>query len=234
MERTHILSARNPATGPGLQLSHILTEIEIRERFSALAAEGARNRTDPDALGADTRGDHQLNPGMMPIAELREAAVLVPLVERDHDFQVLLTQRTEHLAHHAGQIAFPGGRMEPSDADAVATALRETEEEIGLARAHVEPIGTLDRYITRTGFAVTPVVGFVRPPFDLALDPHEVADAFEVPLAFLLDPANRQRHTIEFQGMARYFYAFTYGDRYIWGATAGMLVNLAELLNRAG
>jgi 8-oxo-dGTP pyrophosphatase MutT (NUDIX family) len=108
--------------------------------------------------------------------------------------------------------------------------LRETEEEIGLARRHVEPIGQLDRYLTRTGFAVTPVVGIVHPPFELKLDPHEVADSFEVPLSFILDPVNRQLHAAEYQGVMRHFYVFPYGERHIWGATAGMLVNLVEVL----
>jgi 8-oxo-dGTP pyrophosphatase MutT (NUDIX family) len=167
---------------------------------------------------------------MFPLGEPRAAAVLVPLVDREAGLTILLTQRTENLARHAGQIAFPGGRVEEADADAIAAALRETEEEIGLDRRHVEPVGQLDRYITRTGFTVTPVVGIVSPPFELRLDPREVADSFEVPLDFILDPANRQRHSAEYQGVARYFYAFPYGERYIWGATAGMLVNLAELL----
>jgi len=167
---------------------------------------------------------------MTPTGALRAAAVLVPLVDRAAGISVLLTQRTANLAMHAGQIAFPGGGIEDQDADAVAAALRETEEEIGLVRSHVDPIGQLDRYVTRTGFTVTPVVAIVSPPFQLTLEPEEVAEAFEVPLDFILDPASRQRHATEFQGVTRYFYAFPYGERYIWGATAGMLVNLAELL----
>jgi 8-oxo-dGTP pyrophosphatase MutT (NUDIX family) len=167
---------------------------------------------------------------MAPMSRLRAAAVLVPLVDRPDGVWVLLTRRTEHLARHPGQIAFPGGRIEDDDADAVAAALRETEEEIGLSREHVEPIAELDHYVTRTGFTVSPVVGIVTPPFTLTLDPHEVADAFEVPLDFLLDPANRQKQGAEYQGVMRHFYVFAYRDRNIWGATAGMLVNLAEAL----
>jgi 8-oxo-dGTP pyrophosphatase MutT (NUDIX family) len=139
---------------------------------------------------------------------------------------VLLTKRTEHLNDHAGQISFPGGRAEPEDADAIATALREAEEEIGLSRAFVEVIGRLDTYITRTQYSVTPIVGIVRPGFTLTIDPFEVAEAFEVPLAFLLDGRNHTRDSREYRGMVRHFWAMPYNDYYIWGATAGMLRNL--------
>lgn len=168
------------------------------------------------------------------------AAVLVPLIEHSTGYTVLLTQRTADLKSHAGQISFPGGRMEPDDADANAGALRETEEEIGLARHHVELLGHLDPYITVSGYEVTPVVGVVTPPFDLKPDPIEVADIFEVPLPFFLDPANHQRHSRVVgrenggEGITRAYYAMPYGDRYIWGATAGMLVNLYEVLTAPG
>jgi 8-oxo-dGTP pyrophosphatase MutT (NUDIX family) len=204
-----------------------------RSGFASIGVCDIRQRLAARTPGAERdagRGDHDLNPGMLPVSQLRAAAVLVPLIDRPEGIAVLLTQRTAHLAHHPGQIAFPGGRAEDHDADAVATALRETEEEIGLARRHVEPIAMLDQYVTRTGFTVTPVVGIVTPPFSLTLDAHEVADAFEVPLAFLLDPANRQKQGSEYQGVMRHFYVFAYGGRNIWGATAGMLVNLAEAL----
>ncbi|HYD99598.1 MAG TPA: CoA pyrophosphatase [Alphaproteobacteria bacterium] len=183
--------------------------------------------------GPRRRGDHDLNdPDMLPAAGavLRQAAVLVPLVRRPEGLHLLLTQRTEHLAAHAGQISFPGGRMEPADADATATALRETEEEIGLDRHHVEVIGRLDTYVTRTGFSVIPIVGLVTPPFRLTPDPFEVKEAFEVPLAFILDPRNRERHSRWFKGADRHFWVFHYQSRYIWGATAGMLVNLCDVL----
>lgn len=176
------------------------------------------------------RGDHDLNPDMRPPGPLRPAAVLVPLVERDAGLTVLLTQRTAHLHAHAGQISFPGGAFEPDDADAVAAALRETEEEIGLPPGDVEILGRLDTYVTRTGFEVTPVVGLIRPPVHLRPDPFEVADVFEVPLTFILDPANPQQHSRDLLGRPRFFYAFPYEDRYIWGATAGMLLNLQEVL----
>jgi len=159
------------------------------------------------------------------------AAVLVPLIDRAEGLAVLLTRRTAHLDHHAGQISFPGGRLERGDADPVAAALRETKEEIGLAPERVEVLGRLDGYTTITGFAVVPVVGLVRPPFELHLDPFEVDEVFEVPLAFVFDPANRQRHFRDGpDGTRRYFYALPYGPHYIWGATAAMLVNLAEAL----
>lgn len=163
-------------------------------------------------------------------ARLRPAAVLVPLVLREHALTVLLTQRTDHLHHHPGQISFPGGRLEAGDAGALEAALRETEEEIGLARDHVEVLGKLPEYRTVTGFAITPVVGLVRPPFDLRLDAFEVAEVFEVPLSFLVDERNRKRHRIEYRGALREFYAMPYEGRFIWGATAGMLVSLAGLL----
>lgn len=159
------------------------------------------------------------------------AAVLVPLVEHSSGFTVLFTQRTAGLKAHGGQISFPGGRMEPGDADADAGALRETAEEIGLAARHIEVLGHLDPYWTVTNFEVTPVVAAITPPFDLALDPAEVADVFEVPLAFFLDARNHQIHSRTIgEGKARAYYAMPYGDRYIWGATAGMLVNLYEVL----
>lgn len=165
-------------------------------------------------------------------AELCPAAVLVPLVERARRVTVLLTQRTEHLSHHAGQISFPGGRVEPRDRGAVDTALRETEEEIGLDRTHIEVVGRLDIYETVTGFSITPVVGIVDDGFSLRIDGAEVREAFEVPLDFVLDPANHQRHSREYDGARRYYDAMPYRDRYIWGATAGMLVNLSRRLSR--
>lgn len=197
---------------------------DLRRRFPGSAAAGPRP--------AKVRGDHDLNPGFGPLPEdaLRAAAVLVPLVDRPEGVTVIFTQRTAHLTAHAGQISFPGGRMEHVDATPEDTALRETEEEIGLARDHIEILGRLDTYVTRTGFRVTPVVGLVRPPFQLTPDPTEVAEVFEVPLAFILDPANPQRHSRDLQGAKRHFYVFPYQQRFIWGATAGMLVNLQDVL----
>jgi len=176
------------------------------------------------------RGDHDLNPGTHPPADLTPAAVLVPIVIRGAGPTVLFTQRTAHLEKHAGQVSFPGGHQDPTDGTSEETALRETEEEVGLDRRHVEIVGRLDQYLTRTAFTITPLVGLVTPPFDVTPDAHEVAEVFEVPLAFLLDPDNHQREHREYKGINREFYAMRYGDYYIWGATAGMVVNLYQVL----
>lgn len=161
---------------------------------------------------------------------LTSAAVLFPIVLRDGGETVLLTQRTAHLRDHAGQISFPGGRVEAEDLSPIHTALRETQEEIGLASQHIEVIGFLPEYLTGTGFRVTPVVALVRPPFELSPDQFEVAEVFEVPLAFLLDPANHKQHSLHYRGALRHFFAMPYGDYFIWGATAGMIRSLTERL----
>lgn len=166
--------------------------------------------------------------------EFRPAAVLVPVVARTDALSVLLTRRTDHLHHHPGQISFPGGRVEKADTSPVMTALRETEEEIGLEPDRVELLGELPEYFTGTGFRITPVVGLVHPPFELQLDTFEVAEAFEVPLAHFLDPANHQRHRTEYKGRWREYYAMPYGDYFVWGATAGILVSLYRFLGREG
>ena len=167
------------------------------------------------------------------------ASVLIPLVLR-HELTVLLTQRTDHLADHPSQISFPGGRAEASDADDVATALREAREEIGLDPSQVEVLGSLPTYTTGTGFVVTPVVGFVRLGFELRPDPFEVAEVFEVPLAWLMDPANHQRHAVEVGGVKREFLSIPWPGTdasgrprryFIWGATAAMLCNLYRFLS---
>lgn len=158
------------------------------------------------------------------------ASVLVPLVEREYGLSLLLTMRTAHLHDHAGQIAFPGGRAEHFDLDAVDTALRETQEEIGLHRQHIDVLGTLPLYHTGTGYAVTPVVALVAPPFELKADPFEVAEIFEVPLAFLMDGARHERRAVALAGANRTFYAMPYEQYFIWGATAGMLRNLFHFL----
>lgn len=203
---------------------------EVRRRFPGSPV--AEMRPERNGIPERFRGDHDLNPGFGPPPDwgvLRDAAVLVPLVDRDEP-TVIFTQRTANLTAHAGQISFPGGRMEPTDSSPEDTALRETEEEIGLVRSRIEILGRLDTYLTRTGFRVTPVVGLVKPPFTLTPDPTEVAEIFEVPLSFILDPENPRRHSREFLGKERYFYVFPYEQRYIWGATAGMLVNLRDVL----
>ena len=185
------------------------------------------------------RNDLELNPAFqgrsMPGA--RAASVLMPLVDREEGISVLLTERTEHLPDHAGQVSFPGGSREAHDSDAVDTALRETEEEVGIARSFVDVIGTLDLYPTGTGFEITPVVGVVSGNFSLTIDATEVAEVFEVPLSFILDAGNREVQTRAFNGADFTYYAFPYEGHYIWGATAGMLVNLAAVLTvhaRAG
>lgn len=161
------------------------------------------------------------------------AAVLIPLVMRDR-LGLLLTQRTVHLSTHSGQIAFPGGKVDPEDHDATAAALREAQEEIGLAASHVEVLGQLPEYVTGTQFHITPVVALVGPGFSLEPNPDEVDDVFEVPLDFLMDPANHRRHGFEWNGEWREWYSMPYQDggkeRFIWGATAGMLRNFYRFL----
>lgn len=208
-----------------------MTREEIVQKLSArqkAIASGAL--VPPPYVGSD----FALNDLDHPPAELRAAAVLVPLVDRVGALSVLLTQRTENMPSHAGQIAFPGGRKQAEDDSLVITALRETEEEVGIDRSFVDVVGSIDTYVTRTGYAVTPVVGFVRPAFTLKPDPREVADIFEVPLDFFLDPANHHVHSRTWQGRERRYYAMPYGERYVWGATAGMIKNLYHILADGG
>ncbi|WP_204508197.1 CoA pyrophosphatase [Aestuariivirga litoralis] len=177
--------------------------------------------------------DDDLNPTarMIPADEApKPAAVLVGLVPRESGLNLLLTERQPHLRRHAGQIAFPGGRIDDTDADAVAAALRETEEETGIAPAFIEPIGFLDTYLTSTNYRVVPVVAVLRPGFTAVPQEAEVKDVFEVPLAFLMDPAHHERHSRDWQGHTRYYYAMPWNERYIWGATAGMIRNLYRLM----
>jgi 8-oxo-dGTP pyrophosphatase MutT (NUDIX family) len=165
-------------------------------------------------------------------AAVTAAAVLVPIVDRPSGLTVIFTQRTSHLKAHSGQVSFPGGRAEPSDPTPEFTALREAQEEIGLTMERVEVLARLPEYLTRTGFRVTPVVGLLTPPFELLPDPREVEEVFEVPLAYLLDPANHQRETRELQGRTVGYYVVRYQSRTIWGATAGILMNLYRHLAR--
>ncbi len=177
------------------------------------------------------RGDHDLNPGMASGRPLVSAAVLVPVIPFGPLPRILFTKRAAGLADHAGEISFPGGHIEPGDADAVAAALRESGEELGLKPGQIEILGALDPYDTRTGFRVAPVVGLLAPPLVLRPDPREVAEVLEVPLAHLLDPANHCCREFEAGGRPRRFYAFPYRNHVIWGATAGMLMNLYELMS---
>ncbi len=188
--------------------------------------------TDPSITPA--RGDHDADPVMKKIAEvrpIRPAAVLVPIVEHPEP-TVLLTQRAQHLPDHPGQVSFPGGKIDRSDESPLASALREAEEEIGLARASVEPLGYLDLYLTTLGYRIVPVIARVKPGFALTLNESEVDAVFEVPFGFLMDQANMQRHSRDWQGMTRHYYAFTFGERYIWGVTAGILRNLYDRIYR--
>jgi 8-oxo-dGTP pyrophosphatase MutT (NUDIX family) len=163
---------------------------------------------------------------------LRPAAVLVPIIARGNDLSVLFTTRTEHLTQHAGQISFPGGGAESHDGDAVATALRETQEEIGIPPALVQPFGYLDCFETISSYCVTPVVGSLDSAYKATLDPHEVADVFEVPLQFFVEPANLHRRHIEWRGRPRDVFEFPYNDKNIWGATAAMLLSLVRRLEK--
>jgi 8-oxo-dGTP pyrophosphatase MutT (NUDIX family) len=194
-----------------------LTPAALRARFAQTLAWDAEN------------SDEARN---ILVESLRRAAVLVPLVARPAGVTVLLTRRTDHLSSHAGQISFPGGRAEDIDSSPIETALRETEEEIGLHRRHIEIIGVLPDYATISAYRVTPVVALVEPPFALQPDPGEVAEAFEVPLAFLMDGLNHQRRVMELpQGAgSRAFYTMPYEQYFIWGATAAMLRNLFHFL----
>ena len=187
---------------------------------------------DHSSLGVTLRGDGDLEPTFVPPADQphRAAAVLVGLIDSQHEANVLLTLRTEHLSSHAGQIAFPGGKMEPGETSPLETALREAHEETGLEPSFIEPVGLLDPYLTGTGFRIEPVVAIIRSGFTLAPDPGEVAEVFEVPLNFLMDPINHQRHERLWKGEMRRYYAMPYLERYIWGATAGILRNLYDRL----
>lgn len=185
--------------------------------------------TPPDGPGWNLAELHDL----LPAGDFAAAAVLVGLVPRSGGTQVLLTRRTDGLRHHGGQVSFPGGRIESTDRDAVAAAIRETVEEIGVPPAQIAPLGFLDPLATITGFRVLPVVAMLSPDYIALPDPAEVADVFEVPLAYLLDPANLAVHTFELRGRPREVWEFRYPAQRIWGATASILLNLRERLRGA-
>ena len=182
--------------------------------------------------GADY-GDHSLNPDLRHLIVrdgLRDAAVLVPVVDRGGEASMILTKRTEKLRSHSGQIAFPGGRLDPTDPTPEFAALRETEEEIGLGADFIEVVGRMPDYLSGSGFRIAPVLSVVKPGFRLAINEDEVDDAFEVPLSFLMDPANHNRESRIWQDRERFFYTMPFGDRYIWGITAGIIRALYERL----
>ncbi|MFO7189126.1 MAG: CoA pyrophosphatase [Pseudomonadota bacterium] len=196
--------------------------------LSAISAQWLRQRLAQAPVAPPlTQGDGWL---WRPASEIRPAAVLVPILVQGGDLRMLFTVRTAHLHDHAGQISFPGGRSDPEDATPVDTALREVQEEIGLPAERIEVIGVLSEYVTVTGYRVTPVVGLIEAPAEPKLDPFEVAEVFDVPLPHLLDARNHQRNTVIHRGRERHYYAVPFGSRYIWGATAGMLMNFCRHL----
>jgi 8-oxo-dGTP pyrophosphatase MutT (NUDIX family) len=201
----------------------------VRERLTLATPHGL---TDPNVT--PKRGDQVVDPVMVKIASvrpIRPAAVLIPVVEHAEP-TVLLTQRAQHLPDHPGQISFPGGKIDKTDRDPTHAALREAEEEIGLDGAHVEPLGYLDVYMTTLGYRIVPMIARVKPGFALTLNTAEVDNTFEVPLAYVMDLANMQRHSRDWNGMTRHYYAITFGERYIWGVTAGILRNLYDRIYR--
>lgn len=205
---------------------------DVRARaLSRLSLDLPTSATDP--LHKPHRGDHILNPDLYQegLAEkAKPAAVLIPLVARGDETHILLTRRSLALRRHAGQVAFPGGRIDPDDESATAAALREAEEEIGLARQCVTPLGFLDAYLTHSGFRILPLVAEVHAPFTLTINRTEVEEAFEVPLRFLMDPSNHLKESRTREGITRHFHAMPYGEKNIWGVTAGILRNLHERL----
>lgn len=199
------------------------------EEFRALAS-----NVSPDEPDADL-GDHLLNPDLRDMIVrdgLRSAAVLIPVVDRTEGATMILTQRTANLRTHSGQIAFPGGTIDDSDGTPENAALRETWEEIGLARQNISVIGRMPDYLTGSGFRIAPVLGVVRPDFELRVNPDEVEDAFEVPLSFLMNPDNHNRESGVWNGKERYYFTMPYGERYIWGVTAGIIHTLYERFYR--
>lgn len=214
----------------------MITPEFLRERTAhALHREPSTQIFDPRRPVNSARSDFDLDDdpthlnGIPLDVPVRQAAVLFPIIMHATP-TVLLTQRSASLPSHPGQISFPGGKVEPHDQDPLATALRETEEEIGLDRSHINPLGYLDNYRTGTNFNVVPVVALITPGFTLTIDTREVERTFEVPLNFLMNPDNHQLHQREWKGRKRTYYAMPYQDHYIWGATAGMIRNLHERL----
>jgi 8-oxo-dGTP pyrophosphatase MutT (NUDIX family) len=234
MERRAVLHSGRGAGGG-------LTAVDIRARLGVVTP--GRRRSPASCKSVPTasirratvaRGDCDLNPDLAPRLPLREAAVLIGLIEREEGSTILLTRRNDRLTDHAGQISFPGGRIDPGDADAESAALREAREEVGLDGATISIVGRLDTYVTRTGYEVVPVVGLLPPPRIFKPDPAEVAEIFELPLDELMRPGAIYLHSRRFDDGERWYYAIDWQGRHIWGATAGMLNNLAEILGAAG
>ena len=196
----------------------------VREQLARPGRAPARQPGDDYAL-ADQREDEIA----AALEAARPAAVLIGLIERPHGTTVMLTERATHLRSHSGQVAFPGGKIDPGE-DAVEAALREAEEEIGLARKHVEVFAALDPYLSGSGYRISPIVAEIHPPFELAINPEEVAETFEAPFAFVMDPKNHQRQSREWRGAMRHYYAMPWESHYIWGVTAGILRNMYERL----
>ncbi|MDF1609709.1 CoA pyrophosphatase [Hoeflea sp. YIM 152468] len=211
---------------------------EMPARFDAAGFRERARHHDPDrAFGAEPahlgHGDHVLNPGLVTglvDGKLRDAAVLVPVIETGADAQVILTRRAAAMRQHSGQVAFPGGAIDPEDASAEIAAMREAEEEIGLDRRFVEPVGRLPVYMTTTGFRITPVLAVVHPGFSITPNPAEVDAVFETPLSFLMNQANHQRESRVWQGVERHYYVMPFGEHHIWGVTAGIIRTLYERL----
>lgn len=214
------------AVHPGLDLPFSIEDARLR------CARVVTQELPADVFDAPIfppQGDHALNPDLsLAPVKAKPAAVLVPIVARPEGPTLLLTERASKLRTHAGQVALPGGRIDPEDGSPIVTALREAEEEIGLARRHVEPLGYLAPYQSGTGYRIVPVVAIVTPPFELTLNPHEVVDVFEVPLDFLFNETNHRRHRWEREGVMRESWAVDFGDKLIWGVTAGILRNFYE------
>ncbi len=208
------------------------TTADLRRRAHGVLAP-LKSRISSEVEVPAGRSDFELNPEMKILegAERKQtAAVLIPVIERENQASILFTQRTDEMPTHAGQISFPGGKMDARDANVVETALREAHEEIGLEAEFIDTIGFLDDYVTSTGYRISPLVAIVRQGFSITPDQSEVADVFEVPLSFLMNAQNHEMHTREWRGAHRKFYAMPYESRFIWGATAGMLRNLYDWL----
>jgi 8-oxo-dGTP pyrophosphatase MutT (NUDIX family) len=221
MEWWTILSDRH-INGSRLTLDDVVARLDA-------TANGIGRRSNEAAEPAEIEEQNR-NEWVKGDKPLKAAAVLVPLVVREDGLNVLLTKRTDHLKNHAGQISFPGGRVDDTDRDALHTALRETEEELGLDANHINIIGELDEYIVGTGYLVNPIIGVIEPPFELNPEENEVAEVFEASLDFLIAPENMGTYARDYQGATRHHFAITWKEHFIWGATAGMLRNLSQRL----